>query len=1607
MAIDTEVITDQDLREITGISIAEEAKNDEVAKKQLEEALIAVNNNNATPEQEKLAKIADIVLTLNDDAENLRKSEKSDFENLEASFNKPAIEDDQRNNVTNESEDTKGASLAPVFLPPEIPKESPPTEQPAQKPTTKPSVNPFEVPNNPSPAPIPAINTATTPKPRHTSIPKPQDPPPAITPSLPSPPGPLSSSDSAPDIPDDILPPDNSGNGDGPNTPPTPVEQDPPYIDGQDYGDQEVIKYSFTVAEQTSDIDNKGFLYLKRRQEEFTGRGRTAFTRFMRRGLTVFGGASFRKSWSRDFVQTIRENEGLVDAPLEESYGLDAAEARSQAEEAKNATLERVANGYLAQGADEKGVALAEDDSSTDQLRQAIKSIALRYADGEISDDQVIAERDRLFGQIDGLNPELFSESAYTIDDLRALLCDVRADIEHGMARDRVETALDNITLRGAITHSTARTQHRAAWLDKLEGHTRVSVLGAGSAAMLGAGLAMDLTRRGAMSSVGAAVRVATVGFVSGAVLAGVQAAYGFRRDASFARQEHTYDVDNGLEGHKKRQQTAEILHNTEYAPDIIQSLRATLGENDRFIDEMDKDGLVAITQAAQRIRTLMSESDTRGIDFIRFSGISQAAVERYGLMRTLDEIEVATAAYLVAHGQEIMPIDLDQQNAGDVTLEVAIRVSDNMIANSTRAILEQDVDLRSANYRNLMIRRAAVGALIGGVTAGIVGVGMQEAIAGASSGLAGAAEFQTPGTPNTMLNSIIFGQQNGPNPVVGNSVSSTANTYVVTHPGSQINLTIPDTMNAKFAPGNPNSFDLISKQDGSVVAQNIETLPNGEISPASLRVLSNEGFSTGQQGTIVNGPPKHVGPNSFASFYSKETEQLHYVAHNTNGEPGLIGDYNELSMRAGGVNDSWHTANGNVKVSLDDLTADGSWHGSHHVNVLNALKDGKVKLTVGVTDHHNPQGKLQAFSYDFKQNKQGEWSAIIPKNSPVHSWFGPRLGNGGESEGYHGPGLDALRGRNGNSLNSLSVVVDHGPNAKGVHEVESIASIPGEGKTPYEVPTQNKVVTSWILPPTAEVEGGTVPAVGPPIYVPGGMGLGKRGEKPQPYYDRHDYDSYISPEEIDLIRSEISPRMLRGDSLDLEVEAAWYRTQLEANLGPEYLSEISGIAARSTGLSTLPIQTKALVTIPVSAVGESENIYKTLSLYAQQQNVSSGEASIILGVNNIEGQRNNPDDLVKIERTLAEIERAKRDFPDINIVVVDFELPREILEERQRNGDGVIGDITRRLYDITALSAGEHAGKADSEQDDILIIRNDADALGLSPVYLNRMLQGLRTMPDAMAFRGETLFGVGDAETRSKLPGLSFAMNFESFLVSLGAKTGRLNTAGANFGIKASVYTAMGGLGSSFKGGAGSDDVRLGERMKIATGLVHQIPPGNAYYNSPAQHIDSNDSDRSIDSAPVRFVGASLDTNPMRQIASYISGGNPAYESWRNFSDGSNGARPRNADIDDVKIKKESFSKTIENTERLMSQMLRGVDRGMAEYYLGRFLGSVSRFRITSDNDGRLQVRLTDSGKDLLKRITKNRISDSDSGIIPAKYRRLMRDGASPLQRFVRPINQ
>ena len=80
-----------------------------------------------------------------------------------------------------------------------------------------------------------------------------------------------------------------------------------------------------------------------------------------------------------------------------------------------------------------------------------------------------------------------------------------------------------------------------------------------------------------------------------------------------------------------KKAANAEILH-IQSMLQIYSELEGNPSENDRFIDEMDKDGLVAIT-AAQRIRTL-SESDTRGIDFIRFSGISQAAVERYGLMR-------------------------------------------------------------------------------------------------------------------------------------------------------------------------------------------------------------------------------------------------------------------------------------------------------------------------------------------------------------------------------------------------------------------------------------------------------------------------------------------------------------------------------------------------------------------------------------------------------------------------------------------------------------------------------------------------------------------------------------------------------------------------------------------------------------------------------------------------------------------------------------------------------------------------------------------------------------------------------------------------------------
>ena len=72
----------------------------------------------------------------------------------------------------------------------------------------------------------------------------------------------------------------------------------------------------------------------------------------------------------------------------------------------------------------------------------------MRYARGELAEDQLETERDRMFGEIEGLNEELFGEGIAFADNMLEIARDAKAYIEHGAALDRVEDALRAVELR-------------------------------------------------------------------------------------------------------------------------------------------------------------------------------------------------------------------------------------------------------------------------------------------------------------------------------------------------------------------------------------------------------------------------------------------------------------------------------------------------------------------------------------------------------------------------------------------------------------------------------------------------------------------------------------------------------------------------------------------------------------------------------------------------------------------------------------------------------------------------------------------------------------------------------------------------------------------------------------------------------------------------------------------------------------------------------------------------------------------------------------------------------------------------------------------------------
>jgi hypothetical protein len=205
-----------------------------------------------------------------------------------------------------------------------------------------------------------------------------------------------------------------------------------------------------------------------------------------------------------------------------------------------------------------------------------------------------------------------------------------------------------------------------------------------------------------------------------------------------------------------------------------------------------------------------------------------------------------------------------------------------------------------------------------------------------------------------------------------------------------------------------------------------------------------------------------------------------------------------------------------------------------------------------------------------------------------------------------------------------------------------------------------------------------------------------------------------------------------------------------------------------------------------------------------------------------------------------------------------------------------------------TALLAIEKATREGRSNGDVLLIRNDADAKGMSRTYLDRIYEVAGEHHDADAFSGNLRW---QTEKFADYPGFGVVTNL---LQGIQILVGRypeiqVTTSGANTIIRAASLAAVGGLGTSSETGAGSDDVEIRRRLYAArgSGSTGKIP---ALYGSA--YPSGNGTNRAK-RVPIRVVtGATIDTDASRLLSQYVSPQgikNP----WQNFDEGGYAARP------------------------------------------------------------------------------------------------------------------
>lgn len=1281
-------------------------------------------------------------------------------------------------------------------------------------------------------------------------------------------------------------------------------------------------------------------------------------SRVKRLAKSIWKGSAFKEYYELKYT---REAKSEIEAAGSTLY-FQADE--SQRQRARLATIDRFLNENEEMIHTESGESREELAGESDIVSET-KELIRRNVEGDLNDEALLEERTRLLDAYQEVHGDAMTgKGIVRVDNILEISAAVRGAIDHG---ESINSVLSNMKMSLGESRSGVRTEahyNRAERVADKLAKTKVGSLVGPETLVTVATVAASVLRYGGHSAVGAATKMIVPG-----VSAGLWAGLRENKRTKDERAQHAREMAQGraIESNSKRREEIEqSRYDTISAQELTDSLVMHFGNESELDDSREAldVALIALSKVESRIQL----SDSRKMDLIAYSQAGAIEEERLAL-------DIARAQAKTVAATRFEDPTVRQQFGMDENASLQDLINER--SEVFMLAIEDDMSTKDRAFNKLKRRRVAQAAAKGAISGLLIGGFVQEGMAAVSDTRSGLIEqlwhADNKSINGTMHQTLAHGLMHGDgtsNIVEHHGPSGNYADYKI---GDHGNLSLSSDQSIST---NPDGTLMLRNQNGQVLVDNLSVQSDGTLTQESLNRMAASGLAVEDLSHTVELPSiREAQPASLSEYMAAHQGETTHITRDfwyDNDTPQF--DKNELKLEWGGAQGTGTAVNGNYQFNVGDMTSQGSSHEGHSVAWQNAAEHGQLKLAISASaDTQN-----QAFMVDI--NPDG--TVNIPPGSPAAQFFGTHDGqvvfNGKYAEvvqtnGTDANGLTHVRplatevGNDSAKNNTFTVEKDVLQ-----HEFRADYKATSHG---YDTTTQQDTFTEMapvipVIPrrPLENLRTWVIPTERP-LTTP------RTPDQAAAYYGYNGNYELTAEQRV----REFSPSVVDNPGADLELgkELNWFADELRQREGDEYINRLEETINNSAELRNIDPGIKTITTIPVAAASESDNIYGTLSVYAQQDKGALAHNIILLNVNWLDIAQNNPEKREKIDKTFAEIERARRDFPELKIAT----MTRQYRAETVKPTGGPIGYVASDLMNtaLYALHRGIEAGKVGSDSD-VAVVRQDADMKGMSRHYLSNLEKAMERHPGVDIFNGAIRSGVAMQE---RYPGFGIVTNFSQALRVVGSASNKPFTVGINAVARASSLAAAGGLGKISWSGAGSDDMQVGWRIGAARRGARVSQQANGYTYG-ADNSATGQTNRRI---VAQVTGMVVDSAADRLIPKYLEGKHfgAAWDdrtsNGTSFTSGPGGYRDRDADakiLADNPREPITDGKIFDFIETNITEELRDADEPTSRKVLGVFFGGApGAYRATELGTKHASFTLTSVGRTFIK----NRIQRETNG--------------------------